>query len=53
MNKRNVDGILFLIAGILFFVAAVISKDYINIPLGCCFVALGISKKKKKRNKKF
>lgn len=47
MDKRNLDGVLFLIAGILFFIAAVINKDYINIPLGCCFVVLGISKKRK------
>ena len=45
MNNKNLDGVLFLIAGILFFIAAVISKDYINIPLGCCFVALGITKR--------
>lgn len=46
MNKK-IDGFLFLIAGILFFIAAFIGKDYINIPLGCCFIALSLSKRKK------
>ncbi len=32
MNKKNLDGVLFFITGILFFVAAVINKDFINIP---------------------
>lgn len=47
MDKRNLDGVLFFIAGILFLVAAMINKDFINIPLGCCFVILGISKRRK------
>ena len=50
MNKKNLDGVLFLIAGILYFVSAVLYKDYINIPLGCCFVVLGISKRSKISN---
>ena len=50
MNKKNLDGVLFLIAGVLYFVAAVLYKNYINIPLGCCFVVLGISKGNKKNN---
>lgn len=51
MNKKNFDGVLFLIAGALYFVAAVLYKNYINIALGCCFIFLGISKRSK-RNKK-
>ena len=49
MDKRKLDGILFLIAGILFFVAAAVNKDYINILLGCCFVVLGISERRKNK----
>lgn len=49
MDKRNLDGVLFLIAGILLFVAAIINKDFIDIPLGCCFVALGIGKRRKEK----
>ncbi len=47
-NKKNLEGVLFLIAGVLYFVAAVLYKNYINIPLGCCFFVLGISKRSKK-----
>lgn len=43
MNKKNLDSILFLISGILFFISAIIQKDYMFIPLGCCFVILGIN----------
>ena len=48
MNKKNLEGVLFLIAGVLYFVAAVLYKNYINIPLGCCFFVLGFSKRSKK-----
>lgn len=47
MNNRNLEGILFIIAGILFFIAAMINDNHIFIPIGCCFVVLGISKRKK------
>lgn len=46
MNKKNLDGILFLIAGVLYFVDTVLSKSYTSLALGCCFIVLGISKKK-------
>ena len=49
MNKKNFDGVLFLIAGALYFVAAVLYKNYINIALGCCFIFLGISKRSKRK----
>lgn len=48
MRKNNLEGVLFYIAGILFLVAAVMKKGYINIPLGCCFLVLGISKRRDK-----
>jgi hypothetical protein len=44
MNKKKLEGILFFIADILFFISAIIKKDYMSIPLGCCFVILGISR---------
>lgn len=45
--KKNLHSILFLIAGALFFISAMIEKNYTNIPLGICFIVLGISEKEK------
>lgn len=45
MKEKNISGLLFLIAGILFLVVYAMNKNNINIVLGCCFVALGISKR--------
>lgn len=47
MNKHKITSILYFIAGILFFMASIIGKNYVYIPIGCCFVILGIKYRKK------
>ena len=43
MKSKKLEYILYLISGILFFVAALIGKNYAFIPIGCCFIILGIN----------
>lgn len=40
------DGTLYLLAGILFFLAAILGKNFVDILLGCCFIILGINRRK-------
>jgi len=40
-NKNKSTARLYFIASILFFIFAIIGKNYIFIPIGCCFVILG------------
>lgn len=47
-NIKNMQTVLFVLAGILFFIAALIGKNYVFIPLGCCFIVLGIVTRKDK-----
>jgi len=35
-------GVLSIIAGVLFILSALIGKNYIFIPIGFCFIVLGI-----------
>ena len=46
MNKKTVailPMILFLLAGILFIISALIGNNYIFIAIGCCFIILSIT----------
>lgn len=40
--NRKVSAILYLVAGLLFVVAALVGKNYVFIPIGICHVILGI-----------
>jgi uncharacterized membrane protein HdeD (DUF308 family) len=53
-NTKRITELLYLIAGILFFISAIIGKNYVFIPIGCCFICLGIvyGGKKKSDDKK-
>lgn len=42
MKKNKLSAILFEIAALFWFINAVVSKDWMFIPIGLCFVALGI-----------
>ncbi len=46
MDNKHVEMILYFFAGILFFISAIVSKQHSNIVLGCCFITLGIDKRK-------
>lgn len=50
MENKKLTSILYLISGVLFFVASFIGKNYVFIPIGCCFVVLGITNSNKKDN---
>ena len=41
-NKNKLIVLLNFISGICFFLVALIGKNYVFIPIGCCFVTLGI-----------
>ncbi len=47
--KDKLSSILYIVAGILFFIAAVIGRNFVFIPIGACFVILGIVDGKKKK----
>ena len=47
-NKNKMNAVLFLISGICFFIAAWIGKNYVFIPIGFCFIVLGITNRKDK-----
>lgn len=49
-NKLTV--MLYFVSGILFFISALIGKNYVFIPIGCCFVVLGIKYNNEKVNNK-
>ncbi len=51
MNKRNLSAILYFLAGILFFVDAILTKNYVYYGLAACFVALGCMYLKKDDSK--
>lgn len=46
--RNRMNALLFTVSGICFFVAAWIGKNYVFIPIGCCFVILGITNSKGK-----
>lgn len=49
--KTKLDSILYFISGALFIIVAVIQSSYIFLPIGCCFLILGISNNKGKDKK--
>lgn len=51
MKKRvKLESVLYLLSGICFFIAALVGKNYVFIPIGCCFVILGVTNAKNKPN---
>jgi hypothetical protein len=54
-NKSNVSDILFILAGVLFMVAAFhpftneTGIDYVNIPIGVVFLVIGIAEWRAKK----
>lgn len=48
-NKKNLVTTLYLLSAVLFFIAAIIGKNYVFIPIGCCFIVLGITQLSIKR----
>jgi len=54
MNKKSAERlapILFLLAGIMFIISAVIDKNYTYVALGACFIVLSIVFGVKDKNK--
>ena len=51
-NRNKIITLLNFISGICFFIAALIGKNYVFIPIGCCFVVLGILNGKDNNNDK-
>jgi len=47
-NKNKLIMILNIISTILFFLAGIIGQNYVYIPIGCCFLVLGIVNGRKK-----
>ena len=41
-SKNKFTSIIYFISAILFFIAALIGKNYVYIPIGCCSVIFGI-----------
>ncbi|WP_017414328.1 hypothetical protein [Clostridium tunisiense] len=48
-SKEKLVRMLYLLSAILFFIAAIIGKNYVFIPIGCCFIVLGITQSSIKR----
>ncbi len=46
-NKNKVTVTLYFTSGILFFISALLSKNYAVAPIGCFFVVQGIKYNKK------
>lgn len=49
MNKDKWNCILYCVIGILFFVAAILHKNYVFVPIGCCWIILGIINRHKNK----
>ena len=41
-NKNKLSAMLFFLAGILFLLSAIIGKNIVFVPIGCCFIVLSI-----------
>lgn len=52
MNKYKITSILYFIAGILLFIASMLGKNYVYIPIGFLFIIIGISYNKKNSSDK-
>ena len=42
IKNNKLTQVLYFIAGVCFFISAIIGKNYAFIPIGCCFIVLGI-----------
>ena len=52
MRDRNkIIAIINLITAICFFLAALIGKNYVYIPIGCCFIVLAVANGKTDKSK--
>ena len=51
-NRKNIVVLLNFISGFCFLLAAVLGKNHVFFPLGCCFITLGIINHRKNRNDK-
>lgn len=40
-NKNKFTSIIYFVSAILFFIVAMIDKNYVYIPIGCCCVIFG------------
>ncbi len=49
-NFNTLNGVLFALAGVLFLVSAVTSKQPVYYGLAFCFIALGVTNFKKNPN---
>ncbi len=47
-DKKRVAVIAYLAAGILFTIAALLGKNYVLIPIGCCNFVLAFSQMEEK-----
>ncbi len=50
MDKKNLGGYLYFLAGILFIICAVMGGNYAFYAIGFCFIALGYADKKKNKD---
>jgi uncharacterized membrane protein HdeD (DUF308 family) len=48
-NTKRITESLYFLAGILFVISAILGKNYVFIPIGCCFICLGIVHGSKRR----
>jgi len=51
-NKNKLTAIIYFVSGILFFTYALISKNYVFIPIACCSVIFGPKYSNKKDDDK-
>lgn len=51
MKRNNLSAILFVIAGILWIVTAFMGQDWMFIPIGLCFVVIGVTFREDKSEK--
>ena len=49
-NIKNLTSVIYFLVGILFFVDAILMKNNVYIPIGCCFVIIGIININKKND---
>ncbi len=47
-KSKRITALLYFLAAILFFISSIIGKNLVYIPIGCCFICLGIVYSRKK-----